>query len=160
MSFYDRTDYGLVTKSRQYLKPFGGNPSNVTIFGEAGGGTKTISQMTTPLAKYLFHRAIVKSGSALVSAQRITMLEDAETIRDKLAAKLGLSASDDVLAALRATSWQDIIAAASSEEVGFRAKVVVDSQIIPEPVSDIFAKGLQAKVPLIVGANEGEKFTN
>ncbi len=139
------------------IKAFGGDPDNVTIFGESGGGTKTISQMATPLARDLFHRAIVESGSALVSPQRVTMLEDAEAIGDKLVAKLGLENAEDVASALREVSWEDIIAAASSEEVGFRANVVVDGHVIPKPVSDIFSEGLQAKVPLIVGANEGER---
>lgn len=138
------------------IEAFGGDPDNVTIFGESGGGTKTISQMATPMAEGLFHRAIVQSGSALVSEQRVTMLDDAEATGERLVAELGIGGADDVLAAMRATPWEDIIEAGSSDEVGFRANVVVDGHVIPDTVHNLFREGRQADVPLIVGANAGE----
>ncbi len=140
------------------IEAFGGDPGNVTIFGESGGGTKTISQMASPLTEGLFHKAIVESGSALVSTQRVTLLRDAEAIGVKLAAELGVRGTEGitVASALRAVPWQDVIAAGSNSDVGFRANVVVDGYIIPDTVHNLFRSGRQHDVPLIVGANAGE----
>ena len=49
---------------RDNIAAFGGDPENVTIMGESGGGTKVISQMASPLTEGLFDKAIVESGSA------------------------------------------------------------------------------------------------
>lgn len=141
---------------RDNIAAFGGDPDNVTIFGESGGGSKVISQMATPLTDGLFDRAIVQSGSALVSPRLVTSLADAEARGERLVAALGLQDSENVLDALRAVSWEDLIKTAASESVGFRANVVVDGHVIPEPINERFANGRHHKVPLIVGANEGE----
>ena len=136
------------------IAAFGGDPDRVTIFGESGGGTKTISCMSSPLADGLFHRAIVESGSGVVSPGYFLTLEDAETIGEAIAEELGVSDEPDVLAAMRALSWEDILEAASA--AGYSPQLTVDGWVLPDPVYDIFEAGEQSDVPLIVGANEGE----
>lgn len=135
---------------RDNIAAFGGDPSNVTIFGESGGGVKVTSQLASPLSKGLFHRAIVQSGSALIMPQRSTTKAAAEARGQELAKALG--AAD--LAAMRAAKWEDVLAAATASK--FNPGVVVDGDVIPAPVHELFAQGRQNKVPLIVGANEGE----
>ena len=135
---------------------FGGDPDNVLIFGESGGGTKTLSVMSSPLSAGLFHKAIVQSGSGLVAPGRSTTLDNAEKHGERIAAKLGLQ-DDDALAALRTTSWEDLIVAASDREVGFRTNVTIDGWVLPESVDVTFAQGKQHGVPLIVGSNAGER---
>jgi len=139
------------------ITAFGGDPKNVLIFGESGGGTKTLSLLSSPLAQGLFHKAIVESGSASASPERTTTLEAAEAAGERIAAKLGIEGEQDVLAALRAKSWEEIIRAASDTEVSYRANLTVDGWVLPKSVSETLEQGKQHDVPLIVGANEGER---
>lgn len=140
---------------RDNIAAFGGDPRNVTIFGESGGGVKVTSQLASPLSHGLFHRAIVQSGSALVTPQRSTTKEAAEARGVALAKALGAPEGQGALAAMRAAKWEDVLAKAS--ETKFNPGVVVDGDVIPAPVHELFAAGRQAKVPLIVGANTGER---
>jgi para-nitrobenzyl esterase len=141
---------------RDNIAAFGGDPENVTIMGESGGGTKVISQMASPLTEGLFDKAIVESGSALATSDRSLKLADAEAMGVKLASALGIKDGPEALAGMRAATWEQILEAARKEEVGFRASPVVDGHVIPEPVNEMFKAGKQRKVPLIVGANRGE----
>jgi para-nitrobenzyl esterase len=141
---------------RDNIAAFGGDPGNVTIMGESGGGTKVISQMASPLTEGLFHKAIVESGSGLAHSDRSLKLAAAEAMGVKLATALGIKDGPEVLTAMRAASWEQVLEAARKEEVGFRASPVVDGYVIPEPVNEQFKAGKQRKVPMIVGANQGE----
>ncbi len=146
---------------RKNIRAFGGDPNNVTIFGESGGGSKVLSVMSSPLAENLFHRAIIESGSMSAMPGATSTLEEAEAAGEALAAKLGVDGEEDVLAALRDKSWEEILEAAGSSdltnpEAGWRANLVADGWVLPDSVNNIFADGRQSDVPLIVGANEGE----
>jgi para-nitrobenzyl esterase len=141
---------------RDNIAAFGGDPGNVTIFGESGGGSKVISQMATPSTDGLFHKAIVESGSALATADRSLKLADAEALGKKLAAAVGVKDGPNALAELRAIPWEKIQEAGSDEKVGFRASPAVDGKVIPKAINEMFKAGEQRKVPLIVGGNQGE----
>ncbi len=141
---------------RRNIKSFGGDPDNVTIFGESGGGSKVLSVMSSPLAKGLFHRAIIESGSMSAMPGATTALVDAEAAGERLAAKLGVDGEEDVLAAMREKSWEEILEAASDQEVAFMANLVAEGWVLPDTVNNIFQNGEQSDVPLIVGANQGE----
>ena len=139
------------------IAAFGGDADNVLIFGESGGGTKTLSALASPLARGLFHKAIIESGSALMSKERVTTLQAGEARGVKIATKLGLDKAKDTLAALRRATWEELIEAAADREVGFMANLVVDGHVLPLSVHDTFIQGKQHDVPLIVGANAGER---
>ena len=131
---------------RRNIAAFGGDPDNVTIFGESAGGWDTLTLMTTPAARGLFAKATVQSGggwSAPVS------LAAAEADGVALAKTLGLpdGASADQLRALPA---QALVAAHG------RFNPIVDGRLITENATEGFAHGDEARVPLIIGSNSWE----
>ncbi len=71
---------------RDNIVHFGGNPGNVTLFGQSGGGLKISTLLAMPPAKGLFHKAIIESGSSLKAVHR----EDASKTTERILAKLGL----------------------------------------------------------------------
>lgn len=136
---------------------FGGDPDNVTIFGESGGGTKVLSCLGSPLCEGLFHRAIVQSGSRSASEGAVTARETAEERGVMLAKKLGIDEDDpDILEKLRAFSWEEILEASQADDAGFVTNIAIDGWVFPQSIYDALVKGDQANVPLIVGANKGE----
>jgi para-nitrobenzyl esterase len=140
---------------RDNIAAFGGNPGNVTIFGESGGGTKVVSLMSSPLAAGLFHKAIVESGSRSAMPDGNSALADAEKIGEQIATKLGIdNATKDVASALRAKTWEEIIQASS--DITDLNKLVIDGRVLPASVFEIFKTAQQSNVPLMVGSNQGE----
>ncbi len=155
-------NYGLLDQVAALLwvhrniDKFGGDPRNVTIFGESAGATDIGWLMTSPLAKGLFERAIAESG----------VLFSPLDMRLAAAEKAGAKFFGDDLAALRLRSTQEIMKAAGLQADlifgdGASYGPIIDGWVIPENPVVIFASGGQANVPLLVGTNadEGSIFT-
>ena len=75
---------------RDNAEAFGGDPNNVTIFGESGGGAKVSTMLALPAAKGLFHRAVVQSGPGLMGVER----KAAHEFTEQLLAKLEIPVKD------------------------------------------------------------------
>lgn len=143
------------------IAAFGGDPDNVTIFGESGGGDKVVCMLTSPLAKGLFHRAICQSGGSHADA---VPLKDMEEYGSRLFAKLGVDKESDPLAAARAISWEKVVevSQAMGEEIGGNAvfgglwKITNDGWFLPDSPYNILDRCEHNPVPMITCANLGE----
>ncbi|MEO8129344.1 MAG: carboxylesterase family protein [Bryobacteraceae bacterium] len=126
---------------RDNIANFGGDPDNVTIFGESGGGGKVSTLLAMPGAKGLFHKAIVESGSLL----RVNTKEQATSNAKELLAKLSLNEKQpDQLAKVPAS---DLFNASKS----MRWEPVVDGRSVPQQIWDPKAPDLSAGIPMIIG---------
>jgi para-nitrobenzyl esterase len=142
---------------RDNITNFGGNPDNVTIFGESAGGTSVYVLMASPLARGLFHRAIAQSASI---PGRMTTRAEREQGGVELARKLGIGEGPEVLAKLRAVSAADLLAQSPNDQImpgsGPRQLLCVDGQVLTESPEVTFAAGRQAPVPLLAGTTADE----
>jgi para-nitrobenzyl esterase len=140
------------------ISAFGGDPANVTIFGESGGGAKISALMAMPSAHRLFHKAIVESGSSLA----VMTPEDAERTGRAVLASLNLSPGDaskleDVPSAKLLESYVKVSGGGPSTEGEHHAfGPVVDGIAIPEQTWTPAAPQLSRQIPLLVGTNHDE----
>ena len=143
------------------IASFGGDPDNITIFGESGGGDKVVCMLTSPLAKGLFHRAICQSGGSHAFS---LSLDESERIGSRLFARLGVDKAGDPLAAARALSWEKIVEAsqAMGEETGGNAvfgglwEITTDGWFLQDSTYNILDRCEHNAVPMITCANLGE----
>ena len=134
---------------RDNAAAFGGDPHNVTIFGQSGGASKVTALMATPAAKGLFHKAIAQSCSG---GLRITTKDEAADMAQGLATRLGLPHATGE--ALQAIPMDKLIAATAGEPRAFRP--VLDGRTFTRHPFDPDAPAISANVPLMAGnaANE------
>ncbi len=133
---------------RDNAAEFGGDPGNVTIFGQSGGGGKVSVLMAMPAAAGLFHKAIVQSGSGIKSMEPAAATENAK----KVLAALKLGPGD--VGKLQALPMQAISEALPAAGAGFGP--VLDGRSVPRHPFHPDAPPVSRNVPLLVGSTKDE----
>jgi para-nitrobenzyl esterase len=187
-------NYGLLDQIaalewvRDNIARFGGDPGNLTVFGQSAGAVDANVLMTSPLAKGLFQRVIAESGtvtrnpdaatlgmtalgalmtvkSGAVSYSDAPLLAEAEKHGQQLAEALKAPARvvngihEGALPYLRALPAAELLkpVAAPRMSIGPANGVVVDGWVFPRPPAEVFSKGQELRVPLLLGNNARER---
>lgn len=150
------------------IAAFGGDSSNVTIFGESAGGGSVMVHLTSPLSRGLFHRAIVQSPGVPTSRAKVMPLNDISTAEKSgrdYARSIGITADGEAaLSDLRALPasillensemGDEITAVSAGRHLPGFAGATEDGKLIVDPPEAILASGRQAMIPVMVGATD------
>ncbi|HLF09848.1 MAG TPA: carboxylesterase family protein [Gammaproteobacteria bacterium] len=132
---------------RDNIAQFGGNPSNVTIFGQSGGGGKVGALLGMPPAQGLFHRAIGMSGSLINGVPK----DQATATAERFMSALGVKTVDE-MQRLPMDRMRDVFTATN----GLQLQPTVDGRTLPSGPFAPTAPAISANVPLMVSSVEHE----
>jgi para-nitrobenzyl esterase len=143
------------------IAKFGGDPNNVTLFGQSAGAQDTTILLTSPLAKGLINKAIAESGSPMISDKRLQTPAQMEQIGVILAQ--GLKApSSGAIAFLRSLTASDILAGTGADfrkslsDQHLMVDVGMDGYVVPKFSPGVYRAGKEMPIPVIFGSNGRE----
>jgi para-nitrobenzyl esterase len=154
-------NYGLLdqlaalTWVRQNIAQFGGDPDNVTLFGESAGAIDAGRLMTSPLAAGLFKRVIAESGPAFESGQTLSQAEGFGSAVSALAPGTASTALAK-LRALPATEVEALVLKAKEHLPADMTAATTDGWVLPMSPQQAFLTGSIQKVDLLIGLNGRE----
>jgi para-nitrobenzyl esterase len=146
-------NYGIMDQQlalkwvKRNIEAFGGDPGNVTIFGESAGGLSTFSNLVSPRAHGLFDRAIVESG-----AYRLTLPSLATAESQGTAFATAENCTDQTAACLRALTVAQVLA--KQNAAGYVTNI--DGRVLPQSIGTALASGQFNRVPVMNGTNHDE----
>jgi para-nitrobenzyl esterase len=151
---------------RKNIARFGGDPGNVTLFGESAGGGSVLTMLTTPLARGLFHKAIIESGGGRTGIgpmrrvrESAPNLPSGESVGVAFAEKAGIKGEDAAaLAALRQLPAERIVDGLNMSSMmnPTYAGPMIDGKIVAETPEQALLAGRAMKIPVIAGANSND----
>lgn len=150
---------------RRNVASFGGDPHNVTIFGESAGGISVNALLMSPLARGLFAKAIIESGAGRDNIFPLRPLagaaDSAEAVGVRLARGLGIGGDGPrALAALRALPAESLVDGlnmhSEADAPTFVGGPILDARLYPGVPTKIYAAGGGAQVPVMIGTNTAE----
>src|SRR5579862_9657618 len=139
---------------RDNISAFGGDPGNVTIFGQSGGGAKVSTLLAMPSAHGLFHKAIIESGPGLKMVERA----DANALAERTLAALGVARAD--VHRLQTLDPKAVIQAAIAAQAGGGGRSLsptVDGRSLPRHPFDPDAPDTARNIPLMIGTCKDEQ---
>jgi para-nitrobenzyl esterase len=135
---------------RDNVSEFGGNPGNVTVFGQSGGGAKIATLMGMPAARGLFHRALTMSGQQITASRTSTATRHARQVLD------ALQLSDKRARELQVVPLEQLMKAGRAADYFGPVK---DGRVLPRDPFDPDAPPQAAGIPMILGNTRGETRT-